>query len=307
MNQPEMNSTRWGDAFSNTTVEWKDLDKRKYYLFGPSTFILVRGFVYPFSLIKTRLFMQKKKAMYKGTFDAFKQVLRHEGVRGLYKGFLPSTITLISGQFYITTYEVTRSLMEGYGSGVRSFCGGLVASLVGQSITVPIDIVSQHMMVQGQVGRDSVDKKKIRLKGSIAITRDILRSEGIIGLYRGYLVSLLTYAPSSAVWWWAYSQFLTQAVDCRLGEYLPRYLIIMGSGSCAALVSSTSTNIMDLVRTRYQLENSQSLRECVKRLWREERWSVFHKGLSARIIQNAPTSAIMIIGYETVKRLSIKS
>ena len=256
MNQPEMSSSKWGDTFSTTTVEWKDLDKRKYYVFGPTAFICVRGLVYPFGLIKTRLFMQKRKAMYNGTFDAFRQVLKHEGIRGLYKGFLPSTITLVSGQLYITTYEVTRSLMEGYNSGIKSFFGGLAASVVGQSVTVPIDIVSQHMMVQGQVGRDNLEQKKIRLKGSISITRDILKADGIRGLYRGYLVSLLTYAPSSAIWWSAYSVLFAGAVDYGLTTFIPKYLVIMGSGSCAAVVSSTSTNVMDLIRTRYQVSDS---------------------------------------------------
>jgi len=58
----------------------------------------VRGTVHPLSLVKTRLQMQRnhvkgaleasgdyRHARYKGTFDAFSKIVRHEGVRGLFK------------------------------------------------------------------------------------------------------------------------------------------------------------------------------------------------------------------------------
>ena len=34
---------------------------------------------------------------------------------------------------------------------------------------------------------------------------------------------------------------------------------------------------------------------------------MLYKGLSARIMQNAPTSGLMVFGYETLKRLSLKT
>ena len=33
------------------------------------------------------------------------------------------------------------------------------------------------------------------------IIRQILRADGLRGFYRGYVASLLTYIPNSAVWW----------------------------------------------------------------------------------------------------------
>lgn len=56
-----------------------------------------------------------------------------------------------------------------------------------------------------------------------------------------------------------------------------------------------------------QLENNLSLRSCVKKLWQEEGLTILYKGLSARIMQNAPTSGLMVLGYETLKRLSLKT
>ena len=84
------------------------------------------------------------------------------GVRGLYKGFWMSAFQLVSGICYITTYENVRHFLQQRGvrdSQVRALAGGACASLVGQTIIVPFDVISQHMMVLGQVegqGRSKV-------------------------------------------------------------------------------------------------------------------------------------------------------
>ena len=189
-------------------IEWDDLDKKRYYVIGPSLFICVRALIYPFNLIKTRLFMQQQKTVYSGTLDAFSKIVRHEGIVGLYRGFVASSLGLVSGQLYITSYEVIRRNLRGYSTEMKGLLAGGGATLVAQTVTVPVDIVSQHMMMQGQVKKpgvrsyvvvknaDYIVPKKPRLRGAMAVIRGIIRKEGVRGLYRGYTVSLLTYAPN---------------------------------------------------------------------------------------------------------------
>lgn len=192
-------------------IEWEHLDKRKFYVFGVAMTMMIRVSVYPFTLIRTRLQVQRGKSLYHGTFDAFVKILRADGVAGLYRGFLVNTFTLISGQCYVTTYELTRKFVADYSQSntVKSLVAGGSASLVAQSITVPIDVVSQHLMMQRKgekMGRFQV-RGNLEGQGLIAfgqtkdIIRQILRADGLRGFYRGYVASLLTYIPNSAVWW----------------------------------------------------------------------------------------------------------
>uniref|UniRef100_A0A672JF62 Solute carrier family 25 member 44 n=1 Tax=Salarias fasciatus TaxID=181472 RepID=A0A672JF62_SALFA len=53
---------------------------------------------------------------------------------------------------YITTYELVRKYVSQYSEDntIKSLVAGGSASLVAQSITVPIDVVSQQLMMQGQ-------------------------------------------------------------------------------------------------------------------------------------------------------------
>uniref|UniRef100_A0A673SVQ9 Solute carrier family 25 member 44 n=1 Tax=Suricata suricatta TaxID=37032 RepID=A0A673SVQ9_SURSU len=192
-------------------IEWEHLDKKKFYVFGVAMTMMIRVSVYPFTLIRTRLQVQRGRSLYRGTFDAFIKILRAEGVTGLYRGFLVNTFTLISGQCYVTTYELTRKFVADYSQSntVKSLVAGGSASLVAQSITVPIDVVSQHLMMQRKgerMGRFQVrggpEGRGVAAFGQTKdIIRQILRADGLRGFYRGYVASLLTYIPNSAVWW----------------------------------------------------------------------------------------------------------
>lgn len=57
--------------------------------------------------------------------------------------------------------------------------------------------VSQKLMVQGYSGHQ-------KYNGGLDVARKIIKSDGIRGLYRGFGLSVMTYAPSSAVWWASY-------------------------------------------------------------------------------------------------------
>ena len=213
-------------------IEFHMMDKRKYFPLTVLSGLTVRTILYPFNLIKTRIQIQKHSEIYRGIFDAFRKVSKSEGFRGLYKGFWVTNMLIIPQMSYISTYEGTRQYLKRHtpltNNKIRSFISGGCASLVSQSFVVPIDIVSQHLMMLGMMKDKShsskVSSKPHRAKPlSIAeIPADVLKSrtgatkyiikcvyanDGILGFYKGYLPSLAVYAPSSAMWWFFYDVY----------------------------------------------------------------------------------------------------
>lgn len=55
-----------------------------------------------------------------------------------------------------------------------------------------------------------------------------------------------------------------------------------------------------------QVEGRTSVIETFKELLREEGFWGMTKGLSARIISSTPTAIVMVVGYETLKKLSLR-
>ncbi|XP_068169297.1 solute carrier family 25 member 44a [Antennarius striatus] len=300
-------------------IEWEDLDKRKFYSLGVFMTLTTRATVYPTSLIRTRLQVQKGKALYSGTFDAFFKILRAEGVQGLYRGFMVNTFTLVSGQAYITTYELVRKYVSHYSPSntVKSVVAGGAASLVAQTITVPIDVVSQQLMMQGQ--GEHLTRFKVKPKMMLATTKNkptfgqtrditvqIFAADGFRGFYRGYVASLLTYIPNSALWWPFY-HFYAEQLSLMAPSEWPHLFLQALAGPMAAATASTITNPMDVVRARVQVEGRSSVIGTFKQLLAEEGVRGLTKGLSARIISSTPTSLLIVVGYETLKRLSLRS
>ncbi|XP_051757102.1 solute carrier family 25 member 44b isoform X1 [Ctenopharyngodon idella] len=298
-------------------IEWEDLDKRKFYSFGVFMTMAIRATVYPATLIRTRLQVQKGKSLYSGTYDAFCKILRAEGLRGLYRGFMVTTFTLISGQAYITTYELVRKYVSNYSKDntLKSLVAGGSASLVAQSITVPIDVISQQLMMQGQ--GEHLTRFKIKPETALEAkhpvffgqTRDIIgqifAADGIRGFYRGYVASLLTYIPNSAVWWPFY-HFYAEQLSKMAPSDCPHLVLQAMAGPLAAATASTVTNPMDVIRARVQVEGRTSITETFNQLIREEGFWGMTKGLSARIISSTPTAIVMVVGYETLKKLSLR-
>ncbi|KAJ0029062.1 hypothetical protein NQD34_004059 [Periophthalmus magnuspinnatus] len=302
-----------------TIIEWEDLDKRKFYSLGVFMTLTTRATVYPFSLIRTRLQVQKGKSLYSGTFDAFCKILKSEGICGLYRGFMVNTFTLVSGQAYITTYELVRKYVSNYSQDntVKSIIAGGAASLVAQTITIPIDIVSQHLMMQGQ--GEHLSRFKVKPKMMLAATKrgltfgqtrditvQIFAEDGFRGFYRGYVASLLTYIPNSALWWPFY-HFYAEQLSNLAPSSCPHLLLQAIAGPMAAATASTITNPMDVVRARVQVEGCSSVIGTFKQLMAEEGMWGLTKGLSARVISSTPTSVLIVVGYETLKRLSLKA
>ncbi|RDD39025.1 Solute carrier family 25 member 44 [Trichoplax sp. H2] len=361
------------------SLGWDDLDKFKYYTIGPSIYFGIRFTLYPANLIKTRLQVQRGTGIYTGTFDAFKKILRYEGLRGLYKGFLVNSVSLGIGQIYITAYEIVRQkLQSNYVSeATRGFVAGGAASVIAQSFGVPIDIVSQKLMVQGQqapesytshspslkkeiANQDQYDRKSkatttiasrhttdrpfairnpaaaasssspsssqkstktinspqfrslytlsqqdAKLKSAKTIANEIWKAYGIRGFYRGYLISILTFGPSSAIWWGSYA-----AYNDLLSKFIPPntpHLVAQATaGATAGITSAVLINPVDVIRTRMQVLDTKSIIATTKTLIQEEGLAGFTKGMSARVISMAPSSIIIIISYETIKNLSAK-
>ena len=316
-------------------ISFDDLDKFRYYTIGPACAFCCRLMLFPFALVKTRLQMQRgtphiatttAKATstaadvirYSGTVDAFGKILRQEGPRGLFKGFGVSCVGIVSGQLYITTYELVRQEAKRMNDVhmvfsttsmdvVRNAVAGGTASLLGQTLVVPVDILSQRQMMMS----------KDRTPMSIAqLSRDIFRREGVIGFYRGFAASVMVYAPSSSIWWGSYGLFRRklQEYSSLAGLEADKTILQATAGATAGIVATLSTNPIDVARTRLQLEaregggvqRTATLRSMLSALWKEDGPRALMKGVQPRLMATVPSSIMIISVYEFVKESSVR-
>ena len=97
---------------------------------------------------------------------------------------------------------------------VVAFVGGGSGSVVAQGLSVPIDVLSQHMMLVGQRGAKSTTNghiERILVPDSLSnastvrivkyLSREIYKNERLTGFYRGYFLSTFLVSFNSSLWW----------------------------------------------------------------------------------------------------------
>ena len=337
---------------SITTIEWHMLDKKRWVPLSMMSSFTVRCFLYPLTLIRTRLQVSSHHSL--GLYILTRHLLRSSTrmlcIRGLLThtdrflglkdtgvstgvfGFLlfryfmfqqiflllNLSLQVVSGVAYVSTYEGVRHMLDMNGMKdlrVKALVGGSCASIVGQTVIVPFDVISQHLMVLGisprasQGGDMTANPLAINTEGrskfqiSCDITRTIYQRDGLKGFYRGYVAALCNYVPSSASWWTFYSVY-QEVGSSTAPDWAPHTAVQCTAAVLAGCTTSLITNPLDLIRTRVQVQR-KTIPDTIRVLWEAERFNIFKKGLTARMSSSCIYSLAVIFGYETVKKMSV--
>ncbi|PPE02057.1 hypothetical protein GOBAR_DD00928 [Gossypium barbadense] len=187
--------------------------------------------------------------------------------------------------------------------------------------------ISQKLMVQGYSGH-------AKYNGGLDVARKVLKSDGIRGLYRGFGLSVMTYSPSSAVWWASYGSSqrviwrdARDATPHKLGQLMPNTPLFLdqmflgqgtdlkevapslstivavqaAGGIIAGATASCITTPLDTIKTRLQVmghEKRPSTRQVIKNLIADDGWKGFYRGLGPRFFSMSAWGTSMILAYE---------
>ncbi|KAM7279752.1 hypothetical protein ACFE04_006886 [Oxalis oulophora] len=302
-----------------TEINWDKLDKTKFYVVGAGLFTGLTVALYPVSLVKTRLQVASRDTLERSAASVVKDILKNNGVRGLYSGFG----TVITGAIpariiFLTALETTKvtafklveplSLNEASQAAIANGMAGMTASLFSQAVFVPIDVISQKLMVQGYSGH-------AKYNGGLDVARKIIKMEGVRGFYRGFGLSVMTYSPSSAVWWASYgsSQRIIWSLlghGSNVGETPPpsemKLMLVQASGGIiAGATASCITTPLDTIKTRLQtmgFEKRPKASEVVRNLIQEDGWQGLYRGLGPRFFSMSAWGTSMILAYEFLSK-----
>ncbi|KAI5966157.1 TPC1 [Candida pseudojiufengensis] len=148
---------------------------------------------YPFDLLRTRLVANKKKNLLSMT-KVFRGIIKNDGFKGMFVGVRPAmfSVALNTGLMF-WSYELARDFSTNYKHipFVEGLCG-FIAGATSKGITFPLDTLRKRCQMYSVV-------HGTQCPNSIHLFFNILKREGIFGLYKGYGVSILKTAPTSAI------------------------------------------------------------------------------------------------------------
>ncbi|XP_069560859.1 mitochondrial adenyl nucleotide antiporter SLC25A24 [Brachyistius frenatus] len=155
--------------------------------------------IYPMEVMKTRLTL-RKTGQYSGMFDCAKKILKKEGVKAFYKGYLPNILGIIPyAGIDLAVYESLKNFwLSQYATdtanpGILVLLGcGTISSTCGQLTSYPLALIRTRMQAQASVeGSEQLPMNHM--------VKKILEKEGFFGLYRGILPNFMKVIPAVSI------------------------------------------------------------------------------------------------------------
>ncbi|KAF9996141.1 mitochondrial aspartate-glutamate transporter agc1 [Entomortierella chlamydospora] len=285
-----------------------DILKGSYgFLLGSISGAVGATVVYPIDLVKTRMQNQRSKVvgelLYKNSVDCFKKVVKNEGVLGLYRGLGPQLVGVAPEKaIKLTMNDLVRGHLtdkEGNISLAAELIAGGVAGGSQVVFTNPLEIVKIRLQVAGEAA------KVLDAPRTGALT--IVRTLGIMGLYKGASACLLRDIPFSAIYFPVYAHLKKD----YFGES-PEHKLTIGelltAGAVAGMPAAYFTTPADVIKTRLQVEAKKGqssytgIRDAARKIYKEEGFRAFFKGGPARIFRSSPQFGTTLMVYEILQR-----
>ncbi|KAK2890310.1 mitochondrial basic amino acids transporter-like isoform X1 [Channa argus] len=248
---------------------------------------------HPFDTVKVRLQVQSiDKPLYRGTVHCFQSIVRQETVFGLYKGIGSPMMGLTFINAIVFGVQGNTMRMLGHDTPMNQFLAGAAAGAIQCVICCPMELAKTRMQMQG-TGEMKSSRKMY--KNSLDCLARIYNREGLWGINRGMVTTLIRETPGFGVYFLSYD-VLTRSLGCEPDD---RYMIpkLLFAGGMAGIASWLSTYPVDVIKSRFQadgvggVKQYSSIADCVRQSIQKEGYMVFTRGLTSTLLRAFPVNA----------------
>eukprot|EP00884_Botryococcus_braunii_P003139 jgi/Botrbrau1/12826/Bobra.20_1s0016.1 len=183
---------------------------------------------YPFDLLRTTLAAQGEPKVYRGLGDAARGIVHKFGIKGLYRGMGATLVEIIPyAAVQFGMYDVCKSMyrsrfrkdgsqegesgLEAAGRDlVPNFICGFASGTLAKLCTHPLDVAKKRFQIAG-LERAAKYGANVPVQFGQSLPKALMhiwRVEGLRGMYKGALPSVLKAAPQAAVTLTTYHFFL---------------------------------------------------------------------------------------------------
>lgn len=294
-----------GGAFNTTKHLWA----------GAISAMVSRTFVAPLERLKLEYILRGEQ---KNLIELIKSIAASQGLKGFWKGNFVNilrTAPFKAINFYAyDTYrnELLRITGNEETTNFERFVAGAAAGITATVLCIPMDTIRTKMVAPGGEA----------LGGVIGAFRHMIETEGFFSLYKGLGPSIISMAPSGAVFYGVYDILKTaylhspegrkriqhmQQPDQELNafeqlELGPFRTLIYGAiaGACA----EAATYPFEVVRRQLQMQvretKMSAVATCVK-IMEQGGIPALYAGLTPSLLQVLPSAAISYFVYEFMK------
>ncbi|XP_004837662.1 mitochondrial glutamate carrier 2 isoform X1 [Heterocephalus glaber] len=272
--------------------------------------------VFPIDLAKTRLQNQHGRDTYKGMMDCLMKTARLEGFFGMYRGaavnltlVTPEKAIKLAANDFFRHLLMEDRMQRNLKMEMLAGCGAGMCQVV---VTCPMEMLKIQLQDAGRLAghpqgsASAPPSSRSYTTGSASthkrpsatlIAWELLRTQGLAGLYKGLGATLLRDIPFSIIYFPLFANLNNPGVSESTGKASFAHSFV--SGCAAGSVAAVAVTPLDVLKTRIQTlkkglgEDSYSgTADCARKLWTREGPAALMKGAGCRALVIAPLFGI---------------
>ncbi|KAF9481961.1 mitochondrial carrier [Pholiota conissans] len=289
---------------------------------GAAGGIVAMSATYPLIFLSTRAAVETKKEQ-KSTYQAIVDIIKREGILGLYSGLNSSLlgIAVANGVYYYfyerTKETILRSRSSKALGTLESMLAGLIAGSATTIISNPIWVVQTSQAVS-TMGADPSQPATTKKLGFLETVKSIVAKDGIGAFWRG-IGPALVLVINPIIQYTAFEQLKNLLIARRTAKLRAAGGVAAAAaavatltdldffilGALSKLIATSFTYPYIVVKSRLQAGTAKALKyksslDGLLTIIREEGIEGLYKGIGSKIVQSVLTAAILFAGQRRI-------
>ncbi|KAF9058179.1 mitochondrial carrier domain-containing protein [Panaeolus papilionaceus] len=294
-------------------------DSTIHAIAGAAGGIVAMTATYPLIFLSTRAAVETKNEQ-KSTYQAILDIIKREGVFGLYSGLDSSLLGIaVTNGVYYYFYERSREIILRSRQGskalstLESMLTGLIAGSATTLISNPIWVVQTSQAVR-TLGTDA-SQKSVKKLGFFETAQNIIAKDGIAAFWRG-IGPALVLVINPIIQYTAFEQLKNFLIARRTSKLraaggAAAAVAVLSDidffflGALSKLIATSITYPYIVVKSRLQAGSANALKyksslDGLLTIAKEEGVEGLYKGISSKIVQSVLTAAILFAGQRRI-------
>lgn len=287
------------------------------FLIGSISASISKTFIAPLERVKLLLQLQDASTQitadkkYKGILDCIIRVNKEQGPLSFWRGnwanvvrYFPTTaFTFATKDWFKRTFLDFPAGTPKWKTVLGNVAAGGFAGAAGTIVAYPLDYARTRLAAD--VGKAPSDRL---YQGMIDCLTKTLKTDGIVGLYRGMLISIPGFMIYRASYFGLYDSIKESLKEHNIQlSFLPKFII----AQMITAFSGTMYYPFDTVRRRMMMQSGRTdvlyagTIDCAKKIYMEEGLSSFFKGGLTNVMRSTGGALVLIL-YDSIKETIFK-
>ncbi|XP_067121084.1 mitochondrial glutamate carrier 1-like isoform X1 [Centruroides vittatus] len=264
--------------------------------------------VFPIDLVKTRLQNQQVgpngEKMYSSMLDCFKKTYSKEGFFGMYRGSAVNILLITPEKaIKLAANDFFRHHLSSENRKLtlaREMIAGGSAGFCQIVVTTPMELLKIQLQDAGRIAaKGAAEGETVLATSATAIALNLVKTRGILGLYRGTAATMLRDVNFSVVYFPLFAHLNSLGPRRQDGTGESVFWVSFLAGCAAGSTAAFAVNPFDVVKTRLQVLKKgrgeityNGIPDAFRKIWQLEGTTAFFKGAGCRMIVIAPLFGI---------------